>query len=133
MEGKEKGKSNQLNILFDKTIRDLQSGIYAAMSHLQQGMQEYLSNTIDIKELLKMIERMGIPNIMGMKGGTMPGFDPYRILGLDKTATDGEVKERYRSLLFKLHPDKSDIKGTEFLTQMILIAYEMIERERGWK
>lgn len=125
-------KQPPLNNMFGKVMKDLQGGIESAMNHLQEGMQEYLTNSINLDELLDMVQKMGISNIMGMKGATMPGFDAYRILGLDKTATNEEIKQRYRSLLSKLHPDVAGIKGTEFLTQMIVMAYEIIEKERGW-
>lgn len=112
---------------------ELQDGIDKAMKCLQQGMYNYLSSNIDLSKLLEMVKGMGIPNIMGMGTTTMPGFDPYKILGLDKTATDSEIKKRYRELLNKLHPDVSGVKGTEFLTQMVVMAYNIIEKERGWK
>lgn len=126
-------KKRSLDEVFNEVIKVLQGGVEGAMLHLQEGMQEWLTDSIDLTSLLKMVEGMGIPNIMGMVGAPMPGMDYYKILGLEKTATDKEVKERYRSLIFKLHPDQSEVKGTEFLYQMVIIAYEMIEKERGWK
>lgn len=126
-------KKHPLNDMFDKVIKDLESGVSGAMLHLQEGIQEWMTDTIDLEALLKMVEGMGVPNIMGMKGIPMPGMDYYRVLGLDKTATDEEVKERYRQLVFKLHPDQAEVKGTEFLYQMVIVAYGMIEKERGWK
>jgi DnaJ-domain-containing protein 1 len=59
-------------------------------------------------------------------------FDPYRVLGLDKTATDHEIKRRYRELMRKLHPDTAGVKGTEFLVQVVNTAYAQISKERGW-
>jgi DnaJ-domain-containing protein 1 len=59
-------------------------------------------------------------------------FDPYRVLGLDKTAADHEIKSRYRELLRKLHPDTAGVKGTEFLVQVVNAAYAQISKERGW-
>ena len=59
-------------------------------------------------------------------------FDPYRILGLDKSATDEEVKSRYREFLKKLHPDTAGVRGTEFLLQVVHTAYAQISKERGW-
>jgi len=64
--------------------------------------------------------------------GRQPGFDPYKILGLDKSASDDEVKKRYRELVYILHPDKSQTSGTSFFFQMVLAAYEAIKTERGW-
>jgi len=60
------------------------------------------------------------------------GFDPYHVLGLEKTATDAEVRTRYRELLKKLHPDTAGIRGTDFLLQMMIAAYQQIAKERGW-
>lgn len=124
---------NRLDKVFQKVMEELQSSINQATIHLREGILAYLSNNIDIRELLKMVEGMGIPNIAGILQGNIPGFDPYKILGLEKTATNEEVKERYHSLLHKLHPDTSGVKGTEFLTQMIVTAYNIIARERQWK
>ena len=59
--------------------------------------------------------------------------DPYRVLGLEKTAADGEVKKRFRELLRRLHPDTAGVKGTEFLLQLVLAAYQQIGQKRGWR
>lgn len=75
------------------------------------------------------IDPTGIPNMVGQPGG----FDPYRVLGLEKSATDEEVKKRYRELLVKLHPDTAGVRGTDFLLQMMIAAYQRIEKERGWR
>ena len=74
------------------------------------------------------IDLSRIPGLVGQQGG----FDAYRILGLEKTATDEEVKKRYRELLMKLHPDTAGVSGTDFLLQMMIAAYQQIARERGW-
>ena len=60
------------------------------------------------------------------------GIDPYRVLGLEKTATNDQVKKRYRELVVKLHPDTAGVKGTEFLFQLVTASYQQISRERGW-
>jgi len=65
--------------------------------------------------------------------GQQPGFDAYRILGLERSASDGEIKKRYAELLHILHPDKSQTSGTSFFFQMVVAAYEVIEKERGWR
>ena len=65
--------------------------------------------------------------------GQQPGLDPYRVIGLDKSASDEEVKKRYRELLRKLQPDTSGTPGTSFLLQMVMAAFEIIKRERGWQ
>ncbi len=63
-----------------------------------------------------------------------PGFslDPYRVLGLEKTAKDDQIKKRYRELARYYHPDTATVQGTEFSFYQLQAAYEMIVRERGW-
>ena len=61
------------------------------------------------------------------------GFDPYQLLCLYRTATDDEVKKRYRNLMRVLHPDIANSEGTNSLCQMVNKAYEQITKERGWK
>ena len=96
-------------------------------------MKSLLSDTFNPEELLRFVTSMGIdlsriPNLVGQVGG----FDPYRVLGLEKTATDDEVKKRYRHLLVKLHPDTAGVRGTDFLLQMMIAAYGEIAKDRGW-
>ena len=71
-------------------------------------------------------------HLKGMASG-QTAVDSYSVLGLDKSASDEEVKKRYKDLLRKLHPDTAGVEGTAFLLQMVLAAYEMIKQERGWK
>ena len=35
------------------------------------------------------------------------GGDPYKTLGLASTATEAEIKKKYRALALKYHPDKN--------------------------
>lgn len=61
----------------------------------------------------------------------------YRILGIDPTATDEEVKKAYRRMAVKYHPDKvatlgEDVqRAAEEKFKAISQAYEAICRERG--
>ena len=73
-------------------------------------------------DLSSITERIGQPG----------GYDPYRIMGLEKTATDAEIRYRYRELLHKLHPDTAGVKGTSFLLQMVNSAYQQVATERHW-
>ncbi len=59
-------------------------------------------------------------------------FDSYRVLGLQKTDSDDVLKKRYRELCMKLHPDTAGVKGTEFIFQLVQMAYQQISRQRGW-
>jgi DnaJ-domain-containing protein 1 len=72
---------------------------------------------------------------MNVGGGTAQsaGMDPYQVIGLDRSASDGQVKKRYRELMFKLHPDTAKTKGTEFLFKLVTAAYQQISQERGWR
>jgi len=97
-------------------------------------MDDLLRDAFNPESFLRYITSMGIdlsqvPNLVGRRDG----FDPYRVLGLEKTATDEEVKKRYRELLIKLHPDTAGVRGTDFLLQMMIAAYQQITKERRWK
>jgi len=105
---------------------------------MQEGMREVLDEllkgTLDPAKLADMMKKMGIdPSQLSGMMGKAPGFDPYQVLGLDKSATDDEVKRRYRELTFKLHPDQSGTPATTFLFQMVMASYEMIKVQRGWQ
>lgn len=120
--------------LLGKVVGGMQRGMAQGMN---EGMREVfnglMKGTLDPAKLAEMMKGMGIDpsQLSGMMGST-PGFDPYKILGLDKSASDEEVKKRYHELLHKLHPDTAGVEGTAFLLQMVLASYEMIKRERGW-
>ena len=97
-------------------------------------MGDILRGTFNRENFLRYLAGMGIdplqfPNLVGKQ----EGFDPYRILDLDRSASDGEVKKRYRELLIKLHPDTAGVRGTDFLLQMMIAAYQRIAKERGWQ
>jgi len=61
----------------------------------------------------------------------------YRILEIEKTASNDEVKLAYRKMAKKYHPDKlqhlgaEHIKGAEEKFKQVSIAYEQIQKERG--
>lgn len=61
----------------------------------------------------------------------------YKILEIDKTATDDEVKKAFRTMAKKYHPDKlMDMdeayrKGAEEKFMNVQEAYETIQKERG--
>jgi DnaJ like chaperone protein len=61
----------------------------------------------------------------------------YRILEIEKTASNDEVKLAYRKMAKKYHPDKlqhlgdEHIKGAEEKFKQVSIAYEKIQKERG--
>jgi DnaJ like chaperone protein len=65
--------------------------------------------------------------------------DPYKVLGLESSATDEEVKKAYRRLAMKYHPDKVEGMGEEVKKNAeaqfreINEAYEQIKTARGMK
>jgi len=65
------------------------------------------------------------------------GDDPYAHLGLTERATDAEVKQAFRALAQKLHPDKVGHLGPEAVALsarafgQVSEAYERIRRARG--
>ncbi len=62
----------------------------------------------------------------------------YKILGIESTATDDEVKKAYREMAKKYHPDKvaylgEDVrKSAEQKLQEVNEAYEKIKKQRGF-
>lgn len=96
---------------------------------IQEEMQGWMN-----EQLAGLLKSLGIEasQLQGIASG-QTSSNPYVILGLDKSASDDEVKKRYRELLRKLHPDTAGVEGTAFLLQMVLAAYEMIKQERGWQ
>jgi DnaJ like chaperone protein len=45
---------------------------------------------------------------------TRDAWDPYQILGIDRSASGAEIKQSYRKLASKYHPDKLEHLGDEF-------------------
>ena len=61
----------------------------------------------------------------------------YRILEIEKTVPNDEVKKAYRKMVKKYHPDKlqhlgeEHVKGAEEKFKQVQKAYEHIQKERG--
>ena len=64
--------------------------------------------------------------------------DAYRLLGVDESVSDAELKKCYRRLMSQHHPDKLVAKGlpeemvadATAKTQQIKAAYELIRKSR---
>jgi len=118
----------------DRIARMQQRMLNVLMEEWRGWLDDLMKGTFDLSKLAELAKATGIdmsqlPGMMAQQ----PGFDPYQVLGLDKSASDEEVKKRYHDLLHKLHPDTAGIEGTSFLLQMVLAAYEMIKKMRGWQ
>ena len=118
----------------EERLAKIQQLMASLMEELLGAMNDMLSGVFDPATIMQLMRNYGIDvsQFSGMVS-QQPGFDPYRVLGMDKTAGDDEIKKRYRELLRKLHPDTSGTPGTSFLLQMVMAAYEMIKKERGWQ
>ena len=87
------------------------------------GVWDLLKSSFDPQGILSFLRELEIDR------SSRP--DPYKVLGLDRSASNGEIKERFNKLVRKLHPDTAG-EGTEFLLQMVITSYEMIRKERGF-
>ncbi len=78
-----------------------------------------------------------------MRGGNQKANieDAYQVLGLDKSATDQQIKRAYRKLMNEHHPDKLVAKGlpeemmalAKTKAQDIQAAYDSLKLQRGFK
>ncbi len=114
-----------------RLLREQERILGEMRSNMHRWMDELLRDAFDPESFLRYVASLGIdlsqvPKLLGQRDD----LDPYRVLGLEKTATDEEVKKRYRELLIKLHPDTAGVKGTSFLLQLMIAAYQQIARER---
>lgn len=92
-------------------------------------------------------DRASIEHLFSFSGGgpssdgnrQPPVSSAYQVLGIDKTASDAEVKKAYRRMMSQHHPDKLIAKGLpeEMIklatdkTQKIKAAYEQITASRN--
>jgi len=121
--------------------RGLEAMVEAMQAELGRMSQQLIGGILTPDALAPLMEVMqqslgamgfDIGRFAGMVG-QQPGCDAYRILGLERSASDDEIKKRYKQLVHILHPDKSQTPGTAFFFQMVLAAYEAIKKEREWQ
>jgi hypothetical protein len=53
--------------------------------------------------------------------------EAFKVLGLDQSATPKQIKDRFRELILKYHPDKNSDPESEDMTKKIIAAYEFIQ------
>lgn len=58
------------------------------------------------------------------------GKDYYKTLGIQKGATDEDIKKAYRKLALKFHPDKNKSPGAEDRFKEIAEAYEVLSDKK---
>lgn len=58
------------------------------------------------------------------------GKDYYKTLGIQKGATDEDIKKAYRKLALKYHPDKNKAAGAEEKFKEIAEAYEVLSDKK---
>ena len=114
-----------------RTQKSLTQGIHEAMSEV---LDEMVKGALNPAKLAELMRKMGIDpaQFLGTIGDA-PGVNAYQVLGLDRSASDEAIKKRYRELLQYLHPDTAGCEGTSLLLQMVLAAYELIKKARGWQ
>ncbi len=61
------------------------------------------------------------------KNSNLPNY--YKILDIPRTASQEDIKKKYRELAKKLHPDKSKEKKTEEIMAEINEAYEVLSNQ----
>jgi DnaJ like chaperone protein len=78
------------------------------------------------------------PDLLSIKNMFVAETDSaYRILEIDRTATNDDVKKAYRRMAMKYHPDKVSHLGEEFKKsadekfKKVNEAYEKIKKERN--
>ncbi len=97
-------------------------------------------STAEISKLHEIAShlRVGTYDFESIKAMFVKSADTaYKILEIDKSASDDEVKSAYRRMAKKYHPDKvitadeAIKKGAEEKFKQVQMAYEQIQKERG--
>jgi DnaJ like chaperone protein len=97
-------------------------------------------NALELEAIEKMSGYLGIASsdFISIRNMFVPESDSsYKILEIEKRATDEEVKKAYRRMAMKYHPDKVSHLGEEFRKsaeekfKKVNEAYEKIKKERN--
>ncbi len=136
----------QQNIPVTEVCRQIQTNMnYSArlqLVHFLFGIAQADGQVDDREEaLIKQIcQQMGIQDsdYVSIQAMFIPNTNgDYKILEIEKSASDDEVKKAYRRMAMKYHPDKVSQLGTDVQNaakekfQRLSQAYENIKKERG--
>ena len=115
--------------LLQKFSKQFQDG---AEAHLEKllGSPDLSGLGKTFEELLKGIDVEALGRLAGTPTGRGQA-SAYEVLGLPETASDQEIRERYRELAMRLHPDKAG-KAGEYLFKLVSAAYQQIGKQRGF-
>ncbi|XP_077459608.1 dnaJ homolog subfamily C member 16-like isoform X2 [Stigmatopora argus] len=61
--------------------------------------------------------------------GTSTGYDPYKVLGVSRSASQAEVKKAYKNLAREWHPDKNKDPDAENMFIKVSKSYEILSNE----
>jgi len=106
-------------------------GIAAADGHVNP-------DELHILKLIASLTGVGDRDYLSLQNMFVRDADAsYKILEINKSSTDDEVKKAYRRMAMKYHPDKVHHLGEEFQKdaqekfKKINDAYEQVKKERG--
>ena len=152
-----KDKANAIFRTFNEVIKKREISAYRICSYLNQRTRYEVrlqlvhflfgiaqaDGSVSRAEFDKLKEiagylRIGSYDFESIKAMFIKSTDnAYKILEIEKTATDDEVKKAYRKMAKKYHPDKvvteneAIKKGAEEKFKQVQKAYEQIQKERG--
>lgn len=132
-------------------LLDFLMGLATADNDLTSGEERVLQSIrvhlgITVGDYMSMLERHNLGGYRQQSYGSSSAGsrrssakDPYKVLGLDSSASDEEVRRAYRRFAMKYHPDKVEHLGEEMKKNAeeqfreINEAYETIKSARGMK
>jgi DnaJ like chaperone protein len=100
---------------------------------------DHLVSEAEVEEIRKIAGYLyiNVPDFESIKAMFYSSVDSaYKILGIEKSASESEVKTAYRKMVKKYHPDKLEDLGAEHLKgakekfQQIQDSYEKIKKEK---